>query len=110
NERARVLLLSATPYRMYSTDFEVSDDDHYRDFLETTRFLMDDDEARVGRFESELRRYRQAIYAALNGKAYEIRDARDAVQRDLRSIMVRTERVAETVDREAMMGETQTPA
>ena len=39
--KARVLLLSATPYKMYSLATEV-DEDHYQDFIETLRSLMSD--------------------------------------------------------------------
>src|SRR5690606_28012701 len=88
-QRAQVLLLSATPYRMYSTDAEVGEDDHYPDFIETTRFLMDDDEPRVERFKSALGRYRGAIYSALHGDASRVTPARDAVQQKLRAFMVR---------------------
>src|SRR5439155_27313641 len=35
---ARVLLMSATPYKMFTTADEASGDDHYRDFLETVQF------------------------------------------------------------------------
>ena len=38
----RTLLLSATPYKMYSVSDE-ADDDHYRDFLRTAAFLMGDE-------------------------------------------------------------------
>ena len=33
------MLLSATPYKMYTVSHEV-DDDHYRDFLNTVEFLQ----------------------------------------------------------------------
>ena len=35
----RLLLLSATPYRMYTLHHESAEDDHYRDFLRTVEFL-----------------------------------------------------------------------
>lgn len=38
-EDARVLLLSATPYKMYTLPHEVATDDHYKDFVRTARFL-----------------------------------------------------------------------
>ena len=34
------LLLSATPYKLYTTDAEIEQEDHYEDFLATTRFLF----------------------------------------------------------------------
>lgn len=104
-QRARVLLLSATPYRMYSTDGEVGDTDHYPDFIATTRFLMDDDEARVAAFKQKMKAYRSGIHAALHGDVSKVERARDEVERELRRVMVRTERVAATEDRAAMMRE-----
>ena len=40
-ERAKVLLLSATPYKMYTLaeEREISGDDHYSDFIGTVDFL-----------------------------------------------------------------------
>jgi hypothetical protein len=52
----RTLLLSATPYRMYTTADEV-DGDHYADFLATCRFLYQDPEPvdqHVGRCRGDL--------------------------------------------------------
>lgn len=104
-ERARVLLLSATPYRMYSTDGEVGEDDHYPDFIQTTRFLFDDEDAKLDRFESRLRRYRKAVHGALRGDDGAVPAARRDVEEDLRRVMVRTERVTFTEDRQGMMEE-----
>ena len=50
----RTLLLSATPYRMYTTADEV-DGDHYEDFLSTCSFLFQDD-ARVDAPAGSVRR------------------------------------------------------
>ena len=101
--RARVLLLSATPYKMYSTDREVGEDDHYPDFIATTRFLMDDDAERVRQFEQKLGDYRVALHRAFHGDIAGISDKRDEVQAELSQVMVRTERVKATSDRQAMV-------
>ena len=37
----RVLLLSATPYKMFTLDQETDEDDHYPDFIRTLNFLFD---------------------------------------------------------------------
>lgn len=103
--RTRVLLLSATPYKMYSTDGEVGADDHYPDFLATTQFLMDDDTARLRTFEENLRRYRVAMVDALAGDSNELLASKAEVEGDLRKVMVRTERVGATVDRQSMIDE-----
>lgn len=108
--RARVLLLSATPYRMYSTDAEVGAEDHYRDFIDTTRFLMDGDTERLARFQEKLDGYRHAVHDAIHGTPDAVLAARDAVQDELRRVMVRTERIAFTADRSGMVDEPDHPA
>ncbi len=57
----RVLLLSATPYRMLSLDHE-NEDDHYEDFLKTLGFLFDNDDQKIAEIKNEFRRFRQAVY------------------------------------------------
>ncbi|MBS6529213.1 MAG: DEAD/DEAH box helicase family protein [Bacteroides caccae] len=39
----RVLLLSATPYKMFTLDQESEEDNHYADFIRTLQFLYNDD-------------------------------------------------------------------
>jgi len=47
-KRVRTLLLSAMPYKLYTADAEIEHEEHYEDFLATTRFLLGDDDACVG--------------------------------------------------------------
>lgn len=46
NPDLRVLLLSATPYKMFARDVE--DEDHYTDFLQTMAFLLDTQSPSLG--------------------------------------------------------------
>lgn len=49
-EDMRILMLSATPYKMYSTLDEIYEDDvdsHYSEFFEVMNFLIDDDEDKI---------------------------------------------------------------
>ena len=57
--KVRTLLLSATPYKMYTLSHE-SDDDHYRDFLQTVRFLEGPDGS-VEPLEESLREFRSQL-------------------------------------------------
>lgn len=102
--RAHTLLLSATPYRMYSTEAERIDDDHYADFVLTTRFLLGDDDDAVARLERKLRVHREAMQAALSGEDIERpQQTRKTVERVLRRVMSRTERVRATVEADGMI-------
>ena len=58
------LLLSATPYKLYTTDAEIEHEDHYKDFLATTRFLFDSEELRVRTLTNHLTRFGNALKRA----------------------------------------------
>jgi hypothetical protein len=46
NRKARILLLSATPFKAFTGDMDLSNgEDHYRDFRTVLRFLTGDDTA-----------------------------------------------------------------
>ena len=99
--QTRTLLLSATPYRMYTTAGEI-EGDHYQDFLDTCAFLLQD-QARVERLQSRFRALRTALTAANPGDA--AKDACREVEDELRGVMARTERLSATPDRDGMLSE-----
>lgn len=102
---ARTLMLSATPYKMYTLPDEPEGDDHYRDFTRTVRFLAGDERAHV--VERELRAMRETLLSG--GEHARAREARDRVERELRRVMSRTERLASTPDRDGMLVERPLP-
>ncbi|MGO2747011.1 helicase-related protein [Microbacterium sp.] len=57
---ARVLLLSATPYKPF-TNASDTEDDHYKDFLATVRFLAGGEEGAEGKAAQALADYRQSL-------------------------------------------------
>ena len=101
---ARVLMLSATPYKMYTMGHELADDDHYADFLDTVRFLFGDP-AKTKEMENLLKEYRQVLYRLGQDDTQQIMDVRHNLERCLRGIMCRTERLAVTADRSGMLKE-----
>lgn len=103
---ARVLLLSATPYKMYTLPDEPEGDDHYRDFTRTVRFLAGAERAHV--VERELRAMRNTLL--VGGSLDAARASRDRVQAELRRVMSRTERLSSTPDRDGMLGERAQPS
>ena len=107
-KRVRTLLLSATPYKLYTADAEIEHEEHYEDFLATTRFLLGEDEARVGELQQELSRFGAALRRAAAGdpeQAERVARSKRAVEGALRDVMARTERVAASDDRDAMVAE-----
>ena len=106
-EGARVLLLSATPYKMYTLADE-HDEDHYADFVRTARFLIDD-EARTQRFDESLRAFRRSLLNLDGDSIDEVISSKTEVERQLRQVMVRTERLGVTADRDGMLGDKPSP-
>ena len=108
----RTLLLSATPYRMYTTADD-TDSDHYKDFVDTCEFLYQD-AARVEGLQRHFADLRNALTASVVldkpeaplAKAAEICDE---IGSDLRHVMARTERLAATPDRDGMLQEPRVP-
>ena len=100
----RVLLLSATPYKMFTLDQETEEDDHYPDFIQTLKFLFDNDVGKVQKVQSLLSEHRTTLHACANstvchpGKKIELEQA-------LLKVMCRTERVAMTRDYNSMLKE-----
>lgn len=98
---ARLLLLSATPYRMLSMHGE-ADEDHHEDFLATVGFL-DDERGEVERLRGDLEAYRQGCRLLAEGDQGSIHEARERLQKRLMKVMCRTERVGLTRRRDAML-------
>jgi hypothetical protein len=99
----RVLLLSATPYKMYT----LTDDgeDHYRDFVRTVRFL-EGASGNTQSIEHDMAAYRAAILGLAHVDGSErLRSANRTLEERLRTVMVRTERLASTPDRNGMLKE-----
>jgi len=99
----RLLLLSATPYRMYTLHHESADDDHYRDFLRTVEFL-DPKSNESGDLRGLLDDYRQAMYRLESGTEQLIR-IKAKIETQLRRVMSRTERLRVSTVSDGMLRE-----
>jgi hypothetical protein len=99
---ARVLLLSATPYKMYTVDGEAGGDDHCADFLATLRFLQKD-ASRTERTGELLQQIRRDLLGAGAGDGSGLGGLTRELEQELRRVMVRTERLAVTDDRDGML-------
>jgi hypothetical protein len=99
---ARVLLLSATPYKMLSLHHE-TEDDHYGDFVATLEFLT---RGNTSGFEALLDAYREAIANLHLSQGIErLRQVKSQVEAHLRLVIARTERLAIKSDRGGMLEE-----
>ncbi|WP_018174064.1 helicase-related protein [Thioalkalivibrio sp. ALJ9] len=100
-EGARLLLLSATPYRMLSMHGE-SEEDHHQNFLDTVGFLYGDAHE-VDGLRWALETYRRGCRQLAEGDHEGIHLAREGLQSRLLRVMCRTERVGLTRRRDAML-------
>ncbi|WP_428273526.1 helicase-related protein [Candidatus Palauibacter sp.] len=99
----RLLLLSATPYRMYTMHHESAENDHYRDFLTTIEFL-DPRLGETGELRQLLEEYRQTMYRIESGTDA-LRRIKGDIETRLRRVMSRTERLRASTDEHGMLRE-----
>jgi hypothetical protein len=97
----RVLLLSATPYKMYTMRDEAGDEDHYSDFVSTLKFLFNN-ESDAAAIANQLTALRKAIYKGDEGRET-LQSIRTGIEQSLRRVMSRTERLAASSDRSGML-------
>jgi hypothetical protein len=104
---ARTLLLSATPYRMLTLSGDEPDDgEHYKDFLDTLSFLYGRENGPqiASSLQGEMRDFRRFLHALPEARPEAIH-SRLRVEQHLRKVIARTERVANTIDRDSMVRE-----
>lgn len=101
----RVVLLSATPYKMYTLSHE-QEENHYEDFLRTISFLHRDDAAT---FAQLIQDYRRELFRLKHRDGTHLFDLKTQLETNLRRVMVRTERLASSADRNGMLIEMSCP-
>ncbi len=99
NGKVKLLLLSATPYKMMTLNAE--DEDHYQDFMTTLSFLFKHDDLKVQSINRSLRSYRHAMNSPNDSTAAAVTELREK----LMEVMCRTERVNITQNHNAMLKE-----
>ncbi|MTD44886.1 helicase [Conexibacter sp. W3-3-2] len=101
-EHARVLMLSATPYRALTVAGDGGDDDHHEDFLATVRFLADSSE-RSGELRGLLRDYQRELYGPSPDASVRLREIGGAIEALLTKYIARTERIGAAGRHDAML-------
>ena len=102
---ARTLLLSATPYRMLTLSSDGEEEgNHYREFVKTLSFLYGHRQGRemAEELEREIDSFRRVLLSLPEAKT-EAREYRVSIERRMRAVVARTERVPITRDRDAMV-------
>jgi hypothetical protein len=91
---------------MYTTAGGASDDDHYADFLATLRFLQSDPAA-TEEVRETLNEYRRLLLRLAQDTLPRLGELKGRLEQSLRKVMVRTERLAVSKDRNGMLAEVQ---
>lgn len=91
----KVLLLSATPYKMYTMYHEQDRENHYEDFFRTIRFLFGSDE-KTENFKHLFEKFRDVLLDPSAAGTPEWEKTKRNIERRLRKVMVRTERLSST--------------
>jgi hypothetical protein len=92
-----VLLLSATPYRLYSSrQDEAAGASHHQDFFELIRFLFGPEATGPKEIELSLLDFGTKMLAKETPDFDQLKVLRDSIQERLRSVLSRTERPSDT--------------
>lgn len=103
DQSTRVLMLSATPYRMSSVGESPEESPHHDEFIAMVRFLMRDDEAQLARLRERLERFNDGLRTLDPTDTRELEALRDDIQDLLRGVMSRTDRTPTSHERDAMV-------
>lgn len=101
--RARVLLLSATPYRVCSVGEEATAGSPYDEFLSVVSFLMRDDKARLAALQDDLSEFNEALRTTGPNELERLRILRTNIRQRLSGVMSRTDRTPTSERRDAMV-------
>ncbi|ACN17508.1 DEAD/DEAH box helicase:helicase, C-terminal [Desulforapulum autotrophicum HRM2] len=100
----RTILLSATPYKMYTLYEESGEDDHYQDFLATLEFL-ENNPRNSAEIKLIIEEYRREMYRFGNGDSGRLLILKQKLETALRKTMVRTERITSMPGHDDMLTE-----
>ncbi len=95
-EEVKTLLLSATPYKMYSTLEEIQEsgsDDHYKEFFQVTNFLFEKKPDQQQKFETVWKDYSAALSEFTHHDLVILRVKKQEAEEQLYKGIARTERM-----------------
>lgn len=96
-EGLKILLLSATPYKLYSTMEEIEEADspnsYYEEFYQVFKFLLKNDKERIKDFDDKWTKYSAALRQVIKGDTTVLKLKEDA-EEEMRGLMCRTERIS----------------
>ena len=93
----KVLLLSATPYKLYSTMDELDEaerpDEYYKEFFDVIRFLNNDDKTKMKSFSEVWSNYSISLREVIQGDSA-VLSLKSKAEDEMYDLMCRTERIS----------------
>ncbi|UEJ81847.1 helicase [Brachybacterium halotolerans subsp. kimchii] len=105
---AKSLVLSATPYKMFTLPDELDAEDHHQDFHDTIAFLAGPD--RADRVREHLAQVREGMLQGTDEGTRRAEEATARAQAELQRVMSRTERLGSTAVADGMLREMEMPS
>ncbi len=104
SDGSKMLLLSATPYKMYTIYDEADNEDHYEDFILTVGSLFKNPQ-KTERVKYLLKEIRSEMYRAGEGEnnKQKLLMLKQEMEMELRNVMSRNERLGASGDRNGML-------
>jgi hypothetical protein len=103
NKTIKILLLSATPYKMYSLQSEEEEaESHFKEFNFVVDFLLND-EARKKTFSEAWNKYSKSLLHLEARNWPVIKEEKNKVESILRSVIARTERITVSDDKNTLL-------
>jgi len=100
--QVKTILLSATPYKMYTVENE-KDENHFDDFIATTSWLLKENENELLKLKTNLEKFRMSVFNESSINFQNANESKNEVERILRLIMSRTERVKSSKENDGMI-------
>ncbi|MCC9138705.1 DEAD/DEAH box helicase family protein [Pontibacter silvestris] len=110
NTEARVLLLSATPFKPYTNDFdELHGESHFKEFDKVLKFLLQDESTSFwSEFDENRKRFFNYIRhpEKIKESSSELALTKQAIESTYHSVIARTERMIVSKEKDAMINST----
>lgn len=101
-EGAKCLMLSATPFKLYTSRFEEAENEnHYAELLDLLRFLYHDRESTIEEFEIYRKKYFEVL-KKLDGATGESRQIKQKLEELYTNVLCRTEKLLVSTDKNNM--------
>lgn len=100
---SKCLMLSATPFKPYTTQFEELDNEnHYDELLKLLKFLFNEDESKIAEFEVERKIY-NSFLKNMDTSVFKTLETKEKLEDIYKSVLCRTEKLLVSNDKNSIL-------